>query len=343
MSSSFYAIPDHINPLIVVSGELLERKPELCGRILGSFDLGITSPGLSQRLAIEKLGKSGILPEFLGKFRTPSGSTDLIKSLHDALVNERQLAWIFSSKRKIDVVTIFRESGNQILVRKTFLKHAEPEITQGDFVCHALPETPVHEGPVLDSVLQNLAINNAWDEFTNLANKFIGEVFRKFASGDEYLDGLAIDAISRNCIYTGENDFRFFDLEYERKQGIPKSYMIYRFCIHLFGDEKYLLSASPFRSLLGMYEYFCAENDVAADAGNDILLEKNFINAMLGKHGRPDVGKRIKIISRPFPKQQKKTEKMRQTISRYKRRYYLAVILNIVLFILLSISVFLRH
>ncbi len=75
------------------------------------------------------------------------------------------------------------------------------------------------------SILQN---QTSEEKFLNELEIFIGEVLLQFNQNCKFLKSIAFDCTAENCLKLPNMKYHFFDYEFELRNGIDKSYMVYR-------------------------------------------------------------------------------------------------------------------
>lgn len=189
-------------PLRAVSEMLLRRRP-----------------GLAQSLSPVPVAE---LPRY---------ALPLDEDLHAELfrrADKGEVAWIFYPTRRDKVETVFSFRGDVCLVEKRVLHRA----WRGPgcrFRQLALPPEPLAKGVSVNLPIAEFVKGGNWkDAFDKLETFFrlLLAAFPLDARG--CLPPNMVDALPRNAVINESGALQFFDLEYERKSGVPLSFLIYR-------------------------------------------------------------------------------------------------------------------
>lgn len=139
-----------------------------------------------------------------------------------------ECAWMFYPAKRDDVRTVFFLDGDTLFVKKTV----------GRRVCRLLPTRffqrevaplPVFKG---ESVKERLAPFVSAFDYEGAKNeliRFFDELMKAYPPiRPGVLPDCTFDAIPQNCIVDERGQYRFFDLEYDMRGGVPLAYLIVR-------------------------------------------------------------------------------------------------------------------
>ncbi len=213
-----FAYKNHKKPYLILSDKLREANENLFYSIVKS-----------------KVSKDLNLDDY---------ALNLGSKLHKkyaALVEKGEVAWLYSKKRRFDTVTIFSLQGSEVFVEKKFVDSAFNEIRYKDVIFRSIVRSSILQGVLLKELLQSLIDQGKFKEFEQEFCAFLREVIGKFSTKDNLVSGEAIEALPRNCIFSAEGFYKFFDLEYCLVKDMTKQLLISRICLIDFGEQKEVL------------------------------------------------------------------------------------------------------
>ena len=146
------------------------------------------------------------------------------------------MAWLFYPGRRDRVETVFLLRDERCYVVKRVYKRIWRGLSC-PFHQLELPPAPLIDGVSVADKLRQLVIkthfqrgkNVRWGSVKRLLYRFFAELLKQFPLDERgKLPPNALEAIPRNCMIDRSGRYRFFDLEYDLKGGVPPSLLVYR-------------------------------------------------------------------------------------------------------------------
>lgn len=282
--------PDYKLTQAVLTDQFVNRFPECAANIASSFpfrDYGEREKKIfPYNLGLMSMADSGLLNEFSNSYLfLASGADQRVKGqLHGAMETNRVQAFMYSSKRKYNVVTTAKDVDGDLFFDKKYLSSTPPDCVEGDGLkinLHIANGVPYVKGKILLLVLVNYLYYNYEQKFYDALFDFFDYAFDCFVSKEpELLKGCAFDALIHNAMINS-NGLTFFDFEYELDGGMRKTYFIYR-NVRLLSSY---LQYGQFNSQLskyGLYNLLCQkyglEPDYDLDQTTDLAAMKLLLN-----------------------------------------------------------------
>jgi len=179
--------------------------------------------------------------------------------IHAPKADKNELAWFYKRRfGKVAKTTFYLKNGEIWVKRKLLNKTG---YCGNDFI-HWIQEKPRRyiNGINFYSILQKNRANK--DDFKNMLEVYIAEIFNQFAAPDNLLKSEIWDCYTTNCIVDYENKYNFFDFEYTNNKNIDKTYALYRIlCSATVGNDfleywNYFIKKFNLEDKLNWCEYY---------------------------------------------------------------------------------------
>lgn len=280
----YFPFPDYKLVRSVLSKDCLEKYPELSSELAAEAPFeDYSGPRLqlfSDSLVAQSLSEAGVLGDlsnsllFVGSNHSDS---KIRQSLLKRQLQEKEIAWYFSNNRVNPTTTSFVETGPSLESKKELMAEM-PEKSLGDFQWKHPPQTPVIHSQKLRTLLIRQGYFNEWDRFHQTFRSYFDWLFEKFASEDlSLLRSEALDVtISNICVESDDKTFTCFDLEWEQKEGVSKTWMVFRNIVNLLPHINIFNHSSGAKNLKEIYLKICGDLSLTPNFEKDLESEIRF-------------------------------------------------------------------
>ena len=296
----YFPVNDYKLPNSVLSRAMLDDAPMVAGDLMGM------NPGedyaaarctlFPDSLGFETVRDAGLLAEFANSFlfvsTRRSGSTILAHLTAAEAAGE--IAWHYTISYRLDAtLTVFHrptvEGGVPEVSKRLLIADPSkgPEVRDAGIIWHAQARTPLKPQPLLLSALRRHAYYGEWPAFEAVLDRFLSWSFARWRTDDPaQLQGRAVDAGINNAVLE-DGAFAHFDLEWELRETMARSWFILRNIVHLQTIRPGATHAFPYASLGDLYLALCRRHGLVPALEDDLRREAAFLQATCRI---PDVG-----------------------------------------------------
>lgn len=272
----FYPWPDYKMPSVIVSGRLVQSHPFFAAELVGDAQaraLFRHPENFPLSLAAMELARSGLLHEFSNSFLFVGfarGGEDLRGRLLRRLLDEGELAWHYSLKRRVPAETAFASDGSEgLVVRKRSLAPGSSEFETVRWLPR--PEQPARLERSVFHHLRALAFAGRAEEFQDTLERFLDWALDRYGLPDGGISPEALDVNPTNAVPDGQG-FDLFDIEWVSREPIPASWFILR-TLFTIEDAVAMFPSPPWNTLAELYALLCRRYGISPDLDSDLARE----------------------------------------------------------------------